>query len=63
MKDKLSNKLQHFKGKGKETVGSAVGNPNLKDEGKADQTKAGLKDAGESVKDAASDVKDSLTGN
>jgi uncharacterized protein YjbJ (UPF0337 family) len=61
-KNKLSNKLQRFRGKGKEAIGSALGNSDLKAEGKDDQIKAGLKDAGESVKDAASDVKDALTG-
>lgn len=61
-KDKVSNKAQDLKGKAKETVGSAVGNEELETEGKADQAKAGLKDAGEKLKDAASDVKDSVTG-
>jgi uncharacterized protein YjbJ (UPF0337 family) len=60
MKDKISNKLQDLKGRGKEAVGSAVGNKDLATKGKVDQTKAGLKDAGENVKDAASNVTDAL---
>jgi uncharacterized protein YjbJ (UPF0337 family) len=61
-KDRASNKVQTFKGKGKEAVGSAVGNQDLEDQGKLDQTKAGLKDAGEDAKDAVGHVKDALKG-
>ena len=61
-RDKVSNKVQDLKGKGKEAVGSATGNHELEARGKADQAKAGLKDAGEKVKDAASDAKDAVTG-
>jgi uncharacterized protein YjbJ (UPF0337 family) len=46
-KEKTSNQRQDAKGKVKETVGSAVGNKELENKGKADQAKAGLKDAGE----------------
>jgi uncharacterized protein YjbJ (UPF0337 family) len=60
-RDRASNKLQDSKGKVKETVGSAVGNKDLKNKGKTDQAKAGLKDAGEDVKDAANKVKDAVT--
>jgi uncharacterized protein YjbJ (UPF0337 family) len=59
-KDKVSNKVQDLRGKGKETVGSATGNEDLRIEGKTDQTKASLKDAGEKVKDAGSKVKDAV---
>jgi uncharacterized protein YjbJ (UPF0337 family) len=59
-RDKLSNKLQDLKGKGKEAVGSTVGNKELQTKGKVDQTKAGLKDAGENVKDATANAKDAL---
>lgn len=60
-KDKASNKMQDTKGKLKETVGSAVGNEDLEHKGKSDQAKAGLKNAGEDVKDAANKVKDAVT--
>ena len=60
--DKASNKLQDIKGKVKETVGSATGDEDLENEGKADQVKASVKDVGEKVKDAASEVKDAVTG-
>ena len=61
-KDKASNKSQDLKGKVKETAGSATGNDDLRRKGKSDQTKAALKDSGEKVKDAASHVKDAVTG-
>ncbi len=50
-KDKVSNKTEEFKGKGKEAKGRATDDQSLKAEGKADQKKAGLKDVGEKVKD------------
>jgi len=61
-KDKASNKTQDLKGKAKEVAGSATGNEELERKGKSDQTKAALKDAGEKVKDAASHVRDTVTG-
>ena len=61
-KDKASNKAQDLKGKVKESVGSATDNEELRRKGKTDQTKAALKDSGEKVKDAASDVKDAVKG-
>ncbi len=50
--DKLRNKLQDLKGKGKVEIGAIVGNKDMEQEGTVDQTKAGLKDAVEHVKDA-----------
>jgi uncharacterized protein YjbJ (UPF0337 family) len=61
-KDKASNKTQDLKGKAKEVAGSATGNEDLERKGKSDQTKAALKDSGEKVKDAASHVRDTVTG-
>ena len=49
--DKVSNKLQELGGKGKEAVGDATGNEQWQAEGKADQAKGNLKQAGEKVKD------------
>lgn len=60
--DKASNKLQDVKGKVKETVGKATGNDDLEKKGKADQVKASVKDVGEKVQDAASEIKDAVTG-
>jgi uncharacterized protein YjbJ (UPF0337 family) len=50
--DKAKNTAQQAKGKLKEAAGEASDNDDLRAEGKADQTKANLKQAGEKVKDA-----------
>jgi uncharacterized protein YjbJ (UPF0337 family) len=50
--DKVKNAKQKAKGKLKEVVGKASGDDGLQSEGKADQRKANLKQAGEKVKDA-----------
>ena len=49
--DKLNNKAEELAGKGKESVGDATGNEDLKAEGQGDQAKGNLKQAGEKVKD------------
>jgi uncharacterized protein YjbJ (UPF0337 family) len=53
--EKLSNKIDDVAGKAKEAVGRASGDDRTKGEGKLDQAKASLKDAGEKVKDAFKD--------
>ena len=53
--DKLGNMAEEAKGKVKEWVGDATDNPQLEAEGKADQSKASVKQAGEKVKDAFKD--------
>jgi uncharacterized protein YjbJ (UPF0337 family) len=50
--DKISNKLDDLAGKGKEGLGKATGDKDTENEGKVDQAKASLKDAGEKIKDA-----------
>ena len=50
--EKASNKMEDLGGKAKEAVGKVTGNKDTENEGKADQTKSSLKDAGEKVKDA-----------
>ncbi|MFN2477555.1 MAG: CsbD family protein [Pseudonocardiaceae bacterium] len=49
--DKAKNKVEELKGKSKEATGRATGDNELKAEGKADQVKAKLKQAGEKIKD------------
>lgn len=61
IEDKANNKAEDAGGKLKEAAGSVTGDDDLKNEGKADQVKAGFKDAGEKIKDAVTDVKDKLT--
>jgi uncharacterized protein YjbJ (UPF0337 family) len=50
--DKLRNKIDDLGGKAKEAIGKVTGNKDTSDEGRLDQAKASLKDAGEKVKDA-----------
>ena len=50
--DKIKNTIEDAAGKAKEAVGKATGDDSTKNEGKADQAKSDLKDAGEKVKDA-----------
>jgi uncharacterized protein YjbJ (UPF0337 family) len=54
--DKISNKVEELKGRVKEGVGDATDNEQLQGEGKADQAKGNLKQAGEKVKDAVKGV-------
>ena len=54
--DKLRNKGEDLKGKAKETVGRATDDEELEAQGRTDQAKANLKDAGEKVKDAIKDA-------
>jgi uncharacterized protein YjbJ (UPF0337 family) len=50
--DKAKNKVQATKGKVKKDAGKALDDPYMEGEGKADQVKGNLKQAGEKVKDA-----------
>ncbi|KUH84869.1 CsbD family protein [Mycobacterium sp. IS-1556] len=50
--DKAKNKAQNLGGKAKEALGNATGDPQARDEGRGDQAKSNLKDAGEKIKDA-----------
>jgi len=49
--DKIKNAAEELAGKAKEAVGNVTNNDELVAEGKADQTKAGVKKTGEDVKD------------
>ena len=61
--DKFSNKAEELGGRAKESLGAATGNDDMKAEGQADQGEAGIKQAGEKVKDKANEVAGKLTGN
>lgn len=50
--DKVKNAMQDVEGKAKEAMGKVTGNERQKNEGRADQTKSDVKNAGENVKDA-----------
>jgi len=53
--DKIENKTDEAKGQAKEQFGKATDDERLEMEGRADQTKSNLKQAGEKVKDAFKD--------
>lgn len=50
--DKMQNAAENLGGKAKESLGKVTDNERLEAEGKADQAKSDLKQAGENVKDA-----------
>ena len=50
--DKVKNKTEELKGVAKQKIGSATDNRDLQAEGKKDQAKGDLRQAGEKVKDA-----------
>jgi uncharacterized protein YjbJ (UPF0337 family) len=50
--DKANNKIEDLAGKAKEGLGRATGDESTENEGRADQAKSSLKDAGEKIKDA-----------
>ncbi|MBN9108500.1 MAG: CsbD family protein [Pseudonocardia sp.] len=58
--DKAKNKLEETVGKAKEVIGDATGNEKLEAEGKAEQGSAGMKQAGEHLKDGVADAKDAV---
>jgi uncharacterized protein YjbJ (UPF0337 family) len=49
--DKFKNKADELGGKGKEHAGRASGDEQLQAEGRADQDKSNVKQAGEKIKD------------
>lgn len=49
--DKAKNKVENVTGKAKEALGKVTGDRETRREGKGDQAKSNLKDAGEKVKD------------
>jgi uncharacterized protein YjbJ (UPF0337 family) len=51
--NKARNAAENVKGKAKETAGSVTGDRELKDEGRAEQSRSDVKQAGEKLKDAA----------
>ncbi len=50
--DKVRNKVDELRGRGKETAGKATGNRDLRAEGRGERGVADLRDAGEKAKDA-----------
>jgi uncharacterized protein YjbJ (UPF0337 family) len=50
--DKMKNAIEDVEGKAKEALGRVSGDRSTENEGRKDQAKSDLKDAGEKVKDA-----------
>jgi uncharacterized protein YjbJ (UPF0337 family) len=50
--DKVNNKIEDIGGQAKEKIGQATGDEELEAQGRGDQAKADIKQAGEKVKDA-----------
>ena len=57
-RDKARNKGEELRGRTKENVGRATGDEELERQGKTDQSKANLKQAGEKAKDAVKGLSD-----
>ena len=53
--DKIRNESEEMKGKAKEAAGKVTDDERLEAEGKGEQVKSNLKQAGENVKDAFRD--------
>jgi uncharacterized protein YjbJ (UPF0337 family) len=50
--DRAKNAVEDVAGKAKEALGKVTGDKDTENEGRTDQAKSDLKDAGENVKDA-----------
>ncbi|MBE7324302.1 CsbD family protein [Nocardioides sp. Y6] len=58
--DKAKHKVEDMVGRGKEATGAATDDDSLRAEGKADQTKAGVKDKVTDIKDKVNDKIDDI---
>ncbi|MFG1999760.1 CsbD family protein [Spirillospora sp. NPDC048911] len=58
--DKLKNKAQKAKGRGKEQAGRETGDPYLESEGRKDRMAGGAKQVGEQAKDVAKEARDTF---
>lgn len=60
--DELKNKAEGLGGKAKEGFGEATSNESLKNEGRADQTKAGIKEKANEAKNKVADAANKIIG-
>lgn len=58
--DRIKHEVEEHAGKAKAAVGDATDNERLEAEGRAEQTEAKMKQAGDHVRDAAEDVRDAF---
>lgn len=61
MFDKAKNSAEKLAGQAKEAIGDHTGNEDLEAEGQRDQAEASVKNVGEDIKGAASDIKKDLS--
>ena len=58
--DKLRNKVQMGKGRGKQSAGRAAGDPYLEAKGQSERVGGATRQVGEQVKDAAKSVRNAF---
>jgi uncharacterized protein YjbJ (UPF0337 family) len=58
--NKSKNSAEKLTGQAKEAVGDHTDDENLKAEGQKDQTKGSVKNVGEDIKEAGSDIKNDM---
>jgi uncharacterized protein YjbJ (UPF0337 family) len=58
--DKLKNRFQMGKGRGKEKLGRAAGDPYLESKGQGERISGAAKQVGEQVKDSGKNVRDAF---
>jgi uncharacterized protein YjbJ (UPF0337 family) len=58
--DKLKNKMQMGKGRAKENVGRATGDPYLESKGQGERATGAGKQVGEQIKDAGKNVRNAF---
>jgi uncharacterized protein YjbJ (UPF0337 family) len=58
--DKIRNKFKMGRGRAKEDVGRATGDPYLEAEGKGERIEGAARQVGEQVKDAGKNVRDAF---
>lgn len=58
--DKLKNRFQMGKGRSKQNIGRATGDPYLEAEGQGERVSGAAKQVGEQVKDAGKNVRDAF---
>jgi uncharacterized protein YjbJ (UPF0337 family) len=58
--DKMRNKFKMGRGRAKENVGRATGDPYLETKGRAERAEGATRQVGEQVKDAGKNVRDAF---
>lgn len=56
--DKIKNRLQMGKGRGKEGAGRTIGNPRVTSHGRRERAEGAVKQAGEHLKDVGKNIRE-----